>query len=79
MIDFLLFMMAEELQKKLPDTLLGHIITSERVCTCERDPDSLVEALQPLVTLTGAVRQEEVRAWAGQHVSVTCRHKQGWT
>lgn len=42
------------------------------LCTCERDPDSLVEALQPLVTLTSTVRQEEIRAWAGQHVSVTC-------
>lgn len=25
------------------------------VCTCERDPDSFVKALQPLVTLTGTV------------------------
>lgn len=39
---------------------------------CERDPDSLVEALQPFVTLTGTVGEEEVRARAGQHVSVTC-------
>lgn len=42
------------------------------VSACERDPDSLVEALQPFVTLTGTVGEEEVRARAGQHVSVTC-------
>lgn len=48
--------------------------TDER--TCERDPDALVEALQPLVALTGAVGQEEVRAGAGQHVSVPCTQTQ---
>lgn len=30
------------------------------VIACKRDPDSLVEALQPFVTLTGAVGEEEV-------------------
>ena len=43
-----------------------------RVCACERDPDSLVKALQPFVALTSAVGEEEVGAGAGQHVSVTC-------
>lgn len=42
------------------------------VCACERDPDSLVKALQPFVALAGAVGEEEVGAGAGQHVSVTC-------
>lgn len=45
------------------------------VRTCERDPHSLVKALQPLVTLTGTVGEEEVGSGARQHVSVSCKHK----
>lgn len=44
-------------------------------CTCEWDPDSLVKALQPFVTLAGAVRKKEVGSGTRQHVSVSCKHK----
>lgn len=62
------------LQKTTTGTWELVSIKETGVCTCERNPDSLVKALQPLVTLTRTVGEEEVGSGTCQHVSVSCKH-----